>query len=82
MCLSNIRGPGLCLSGHVATIQRDRQRLGLNWRAPVEASIMQAGESFLTSPMEAPFMPNWNRVASAIPDFGEQLLDAVAADND
>ena len=45
-------------------------------------SIMQAGESFLDSPMEAPFMPNWNRVASAIPDFGEQLLDAVAADND
>jgi glucosyl-3-phosphoglycerate synthase len=42
---------------------------------------MQAGESFLTSPMEAPFMPNWNRVASAIPDFGEQLLDAVAEDN-
>ncbi|MGD8616447.1 MAG: glycosyl transferase [Gammaproteobacteria bacterium] len=44
-------------------------------------SIMQAGESFLTSPMEAPFMPNWNRVLSAIPDFGGQLLDAVAGDN-
>jgi glucosyl-3-phosphoglycerate synthase len=44
-------------------------------------SIMQAGESFLASPMEAPFMPNWNRVLSAIPDFGGQLLDAVAEDN-
>jgi glucosyl-3-phosphoglycerate synthase len=44
-------------------------------------SIMQAGESFLTHPMEAPFMPNWNRVLSAIPDFGDQLLEAVAGDN-
>ncbi len=44
-------------------------------------SIMQAGESFLANPMEAPFIPNWNRVQSAIPDIGEQLLSAVAADN-
>ncbi|WP_455235101.1 hypothetical protein [Thiogranum longum] len=44
-------------------------------------SIMQAGESFLANPMEAPFIPNWNRVLSAIPDFDEQMRDAVAADN-
>jgi glucosyl-3-phosphoglycerate synthase len=44
-------------------------------------SIMQAGESFLSYPMEAPFMANWNRVLSAIPDLGEQLLEAVAGDN-
>jgi glucosyl-3-phosphoglycerate synthase len=44
-------------------------------------SIMQAGESFLASPMEAPFIPNWNRVLSAIPDFDEQMRAAVAADN-
>jgi glucosyl-3-phosphoglycerate synthase len=42
---------------------------------------MQAGESFLANPMEAPFIPNWNRVLSAIPDFDEQMRDAVAADN-
>ena len=44
-------------------------------------SIMTAGESFLANPMEAPFIANWNRVTSAIPDVGEQLLAAVAADN-
>jgi glucosyl-3-phosphoglycerate synthase len=44
-------------------------------------SIMTAGEAYLDNPMELPFIPNWNRVFSAIPDFGEQLLGAVAADN-
>ena len=43
-------------------------------------TIMVAGESFLSHPMEAPFIPNWNRVHSAIPDFSEQLRAAVAAD--
>jgi len=42
--------------------------------------IMKAGESFLANPMETPFIPNWNRVHSAIPDFGEQMRTAVAAD--
>jgi len=44
-------------------------------------SIMDAGESFLANPMELPFIPNWNRVHSAIPDLGSQLLDAVARDS-
>ena len=44
-------------------------------------SVMKAGESFLANPMEATFIPNWNRVLSAIPDFGEQMRAAVAADN-
>jgi glucosyl-3-phosphoglycerate synthase len=44
-------------------------------------SIMTAGESYLDNPMETPFIPNWNRVISAIPDFGQQLRAAVAADN-
>ena len=44
-------------------------------------SIMQAGESFLANPMETPFIANWNRVHSAIPDFAEQIKSAVAADN-
>jgi glucosyl-3-phosphoglycerate synthase len=43
-------------------------------------SIMSAGESFLANPMELPFIPNWNRVLSAIPAMGSQMLDAVAAD--
>ncbi len=43
-------------------------------------SIMTAGEAFLAHPMEAPFIPNWNRVHSAIADFGDQIRAAVAAD--
>lgn len=43
-------------------------------------SIMKAGESFLANPMEAPFIPNWNRVFSAIPNLDGQLLKAVADD--
>ena len=43
-------------------------------------SIMRAGDSFLKNPMQAPFIPNWNRVTSAIPDVGELLLNAVDAD--
>jgi glucosyl-3-phosphoglycerate synthase len=45
-------------------------------------SLISAGESFFNNPMEAPFIPNWNRVLSAIPDIGEQLQQAVAADNE
>ncbi|MGR9105291.1 MAG: glycosyl transferase [Gammaproteobacteria bacterium] len=44
-------------------------------------NIMQAGESFLANPMETPFIPNWNRIISAIPDFLEQLYEAVEVDN-
>jgi glucosyl-3-phosphoglycerate synthase len=44
-------------------------------------SIMKAGESFLANPMAAPFIPNWNRVHSAIPDISEQMRDAVTRDN-
>lgn len=43
-------------------------------------SILLAGESFLDKPMEAPFIPNWNRIHSAVPDIRERLIEAVAAD--
>ncbi len=43
--------------------------------------ILKAGESYLTTPMEAPFIPNWNRVLSVAPSFGEQMLEAVSLDN-
>jgi glucosyl-3-phosphoglycerate synthase len=42
---------------------------------------MKAGEIFLDRPMERPFIPSWNRVESAIPDFHEQIIAAVEADN-
>ena len=45
-------------------------------------SIITAGESFVNNPMEAPFIPNWNRVLSAIPDIGQRFMDSVFADNE
>lgn len=44
-------------------------------------SIINAGETFLENPMEVPFIPTWNRVRAAIPDFPERLCAAVEADN-
>jgi glucosyl-3-phosphoglycerate synthase len=43
-------------------------------------NIMKAGEAFLDRPMERPFIPSWSRVASAIPDILERLVEAVEAD--
>ena len=42
--------------------------------------IMAAGETFLSNPMESPFIPNWNRVHDAIPDICQRLLKAVEAE--
>lgn len=44
-------------------------------------NIMDAGEQFLSNPMQTPFVPSWNRVVSAIPDVLEQLKEAVELDN-
>lgn len=45
-------------------------------------NIISAGQVFLKSPMETPFIPSWNRVESAMPDVFERLLDAVEKDNE
>jgi len=44
-------------------------------------SIVEAGEQFAANPLEAPFIPNWKRVLSALPDFTTRLYEAVEADN-
>ena len=44
-------------------------------------NIMKAGESFFENPMETPFIPTWNRVLSAIPDFLERFKNSVELDN-
>ena len=44
-------------------------------------NIMKAGESFFENPMETPFIPTWNRVVSAIPDFLERFKSSVELDN-
>lgn len=43
-------------------------------------SVMAAGDTFLSNPMESPFIPNWNRVHDAFPDISQRLLAAVRAD--
>lgn len=44
-------------------------------------SVIEAGGKYIEAPMEVPFIPNWNRVFSAIPDIPERLLKAVEQDN-
>ncbi len=44
-------------------------------------SISIAGEQFLEDPSGIPFIPNWNRITSAIPGFFGKLIEAVEADN-
>ena len=41
---------------------------------------MDAGEAFLSNPMDTPFIPPWNRVESAVPGIMHELCDAVEAD--
>jgi len=40
-----------------------------------------ASRSFVEDPLSSPLIPNWNRVTSAIPDFLDQLQQAVVKDN-
>ena len=43
--------------------------------------ILAAGEEFLNRPDESPFIHNWSRVVSAVPDVFDRLVGAVEADN-
>lgn len=52
--------------------------------AAVEAfaeNLVDAGRHFLDNPMETPFIPSWNRVASAMPEVFSRLREAVEEDN-
>lgn len=44
------------------------------------SNLVKAGQAFLENPMETPFIPSWNRITSAEPDFLKQLMQAVEAD--
>ena len=46
----------------------------------VEA-IIKAGEQYIANPMEVPFMPTWNRVRAAFPEFLDRFHEAVEADH-
>ena len=67
----------------------DAQMNDLNFDSHIEEktvelfalNIMKAGESFFENPMETPFIPTWNRVLSAIPDFLDRLKLSVELDD-
>jgi glucosyl-3-phosphoglycerate synthase len=42
--------------------------------------IESASQQFLKTPMEVPYIANWNRVASAVPGIFSMLLEAVEAE--
>jgi len=44
-------------------------------------NILRASAHFLENPMETPFIPNWNRVVSAMPDVLQRFTDAVEEDH-
>ncbi|MFH0811297.1 MAG: glycosyl transferase [Pseudomonadota bacterium] len=61
-------------------LRYDRHREGSSAEAFVRC-IESAGEQFLQTPMEVPYIPNWNRVISAIPNIFDLLIKAVEEDN-
>ncbi len=46
------------------------------------SNIVTAGAHFLENPMDAPFIPAWTRVMSAMPDVLTDLFDAVEKDRE
>lgn len=45
-------------------------------------SIRVAAEAYLEDPLWSPLIPNWNRVQSALPNFFDELNEAVRMDNE
>ena len=46
------------------------------------SNVLKAGEAFLTSGEESPFIPSWHRVCSVAPDVYSELLQSVSRDRD
>ena len=74
---------------YVESYRRDAIMNGLDFDTHTEeqavelfaTNILEAGKQFLERPLDAPFMPTWSRVVSAVPDIFEQLIDAVEEDH-
>jgi glucosyl-3-phosphoglycerate synthase len=45
-------------------------------------SIRLASDAYQRDPLSSPLIPNWNRVESALPNFLDELRDAVRLDNE
>ncbi|MDA8745020.1 glycosyl transferase [Rubripirellula amarantea] len=61
------------------TLDRHQEELTVELFSRV---LLAAGDEFLNRPDESPFIHNWSRVTSAIPDIYDQILGAVETDND
>ena len=61
-------------------LKYDRHKEGSSAEAFVHC-IVSAGQQFLETPMEVPYIPNWNRVISAVPDVFDRLIRIVEEDN-
>jgi len=59
------------------TIDRHQEELAIELFAE---NIVRAGNFFIENPHETPFIPTWNRVHSAAPEFLTELHAAAAAD--
>lgn len=64
------------MSGLVLDRHQEEQTVELFSRV-----LIAAGDEFLNRPDESPFIHNWSRVLSAIPDIQDQICGAVEADN-
>lgn len=61
-------------------LRYDRHQEGSSAEAFVRC-IVSAGQQFLKTPIEVPYVPNWNRVISAVPDIFERLIRIVEEDD-
>ena len=43
-------------------------------------SLKDAAEAYNVDPLGSPLIPNWARVLSALPDFGDQLVESIHSD--
>ena len=59
------------------TLDRDAEERAVEMFA---SNLLKAGESFLGSGEETPYIPSWNRVTSVYPQVFGDLMDAVLAD--
>jgi len=74
---------------YVESYRRDAIMNGLAFDTHLEeqavelfaTNVMEAGRQYLERPMDAPFMPTWARVVSAMPDIFERLKSAVEEDH-
>jgi glucosyl-3-phosphoglycerate synthase len=75
-CIDRFMGDAL-LNG----LTYDRHEEAIAIEVFIEA-IQTAGEIIANDPLGPPLIPNWNRVFSAIPDFGSRLIESIKKDNE